>query len=45
MFFKYIFHVMLHISHKLDWILDADNLTLKSHCQVYSHSIGENVLE
>jgi hypothetical protein len=29
MFFKYAFHVALRIANKLDWILDADNLTLK----------------
>jgi hypothetical protein len=29
MFFKYIFHVALRIANELDWILDADNLTLQ----------------
>jgi hypothetical protein len=33
MFLKYIFHVALRITNKLDWILDADSLTLKCDCQ------------
>jgi hypothetical protein len=45
MLLKYVFHVALRISNKWDWILDADNLTLKNHRQVCGHGIGENVLE
>jgi hypothetical protein len=29
MLLKYVFHVALRISSRWDWILDADNLTLK----------------